>query len=321
MNMSKKTVVITGANSGIGYHVAMQLAEQGANIVMACRSMGKAEQARDELLSHVPGASVEIIPLDVSELASVHEFEKQFAEKVGVLDVLVNNAGIVTRDLSRNSLGYEMHMATNYLGAFALTGLLLPYFRKDAPARVVNVGSLAHRFGKLDFNDPNWNDSHYNLWKAYARSKIATAAFTIELNRRLQACGSNLMALGAHPGFAATDVGKKNGAAVPRTAFGQWYQDTMQALVVGKVEDAAEHIVHAVVADDVCGGDYYGPNGLFEIKGKTRKARLNPLARDVEFGKQVWAMSESLTGVRFLSADAGSAAHVAPLNEKASVNL
>lgn len=301
MNVSNRTVVITGSNSGIGFYQAQQLAAKGANIVMACRSLGKAEQARRDLLLRVPGAEIEILTVDVSEPESIIDFVERFVQHVGKLDILINNAGIVTRELSRNSVGYEMHMATNYLGAFALTGLLLPYFCKDSSARIVNVGSLAHRIGTFDFEDPNWDRTKYNLWKAYARSKIATAAFTIELDRRLQVSGANILALGAHPGFAATDMGKKNGVATPKSALSQWYQDRMESWVVGKAPDAAEKIVYAATADQVKGGDYYGPTGLFEIKGKIGSARLNPLAKDIEFGKKLWALSETLTGVRYLS--------------------
>lgn len=300
MSVSRKTAVITGANAGIGYQAALRLADQGNRIVMGCRSVEKANSARAELLSQIPQADVVVLPLDVSEPASVKEFAARFGEEVGQLDLLINNAGIVTPHLSRNSLGYELHLATNYLGAFALTGGLLPFFNGNA-GRVVNVGSLAHRFGKFDFDDPNWNKTQYNNWKAYARSKIATASFTIELNRRLQQSGSKVIALSAHPGFAATDMGRKTGATTPKTAFGKWYQDKMEAWIVAKPERAADPIVYAASADNVCGGDYYGPTGLFEIKGKTGKAKLNPLARNVEFGKRVWAASEALTGVHYLS--------------------
>lgn len=301
MNASKKTAVITGANAGIGYQAALKLAERDTRILMACRSMDKARQARRDLLARVPGANIEILPLDVSELSSIKEFVARFSEQVETLDILINNAGIVTPNLSRNSLGYELHLATNYLGAFALTGMLLPYFRKDAQARIVNVGSLAHRFGKFDFDDPNWNNTTYNNWKAYARSKIATAGFTMELNRRLQQSGSNVIALSAHPGFAATDMGRKSGATTPKTAFGRWYQGKMEAWIVAKPDRAAEPIIHAASAEDIGGGDYYGPTGLFEIKGKTGKARLNPLAKNIDFGRRLWAISESLTGARYLS--------------------
>lgn len=301
MSAPKKTVVVTGANAGIGYQVAVRLAENGAKILLACRSEEKAMLARNEMLVQAPHAEIDFLPLDVSEPASIQNFVTRFAELYGKLDVLINNAGIVTPQLSRNSLGHEMHLATNYLGAFSLTGLLLPLFRRNAMTRIVNVGSLAHRFGKFDFEDPNWKNSRYNHWKAYARSKIATAGFTMELNRRLQVAGYTTIALSAHPGFAATDMGRKNGATTPRTAFGRWYQEKMEAWIVAVPARAAEPIIHAASADDVNGGDYYGPMGLFEIKGKTGKARINPLAKNIEFGRRLWSLSESLTGVRYLS--------------------
>ena len=300
MSVDEKTVVITGANAGIGYQVALNLSRLGAKIVMACRSMEKAGEARTDLLGEVPGASIDIIPLDVSEPTSINEFVRRFGEQHSTLDILVNNAGIVTPNLYRNSLGYEIHLATNYLGAFALSGLLLPFFSKSGETRIVNVGSLAHRFGKFDFEDPNWSQRKFNHWKAYAQSKIATAGFTQELNRRLQMIGSETIALGAHPGFAATDMGKKSGAITPKTKFGQWYQDKMEAWVVGPPDQAAQPIIYAASKEGVEGGDYYGPDGLFEIKGKPAKARLNPLANNVDFGKRLWAASEALTGVCFL---------------------
>lgn len=297
----KQTVVITGANAGIGFEAALDLAGRGARIVMACRSMDKAEQARKDLLQQSPEAEVDILKLDVSEPESVKAFAQRFADEVGTLDVLINNAGIVTPILSRNSLGHEMHLATNYLGAFAVTGLLLPFFNPDVPTRVVNVGSLAHRFGRFDFDDPNWDRNKYNNWKAYARSKIATASFTQELNRRLKKSGSKIIALGAHPGFAATDMGRKTGATSPKTAFGRWYQGKLEAWIVATPDRAVQPILHAANGNGVAGGDYYGPTGLFEIKGKTGKAKINPLAMDLEFGKRLWSASESLSGVRFLS--------------------
>ncbi|RLT98737.1 oxidoreductase [Ketobacter sp.] len=301
MSGKEKTVVITGANAGIGYQVALAFCQQGARVVMACRSKDKAEQARSELLEQVPAGNIDILPLDVSELSSINEFARQFADEIGELDILINNAGIVTPHLHRNSLGYELHLATNYLGAFAVTGLLLPFFKSSRQTRIVNVGSLAHRFGKFDFNDPNWNQRKFNHWKAYAQSKIATASFTQELNRRLQLTGSDTIALGAHPGFAATDMGRKTGATTPSTRFGQWYQNKMEAWIVGPPNQAAQPILYAASENGVEGGDYYGPTGWFEIKGKPGPARINPLAKNVEFGKRIWAISESLTGVSYLA--------------------
>lgn len=301
MEAKNKTVVITGANSGIGFYVALQLASQGANIVMACRNSDKARYAQQELLDRVPGANIDILIVDVSEPESIAEFTQNFAKQIGCLDILINNAGVVAPKLSHNSAGYELHLATNYLGTFALTGSLLPYFRKHEHSRIVNVGSVAHRFGRFDFDDMNWQQQKFNHWKAYARSKIAIAGFTLELNRRLQQHRSNIVSVGAHPGLAATDIGQKTGVTTARNRFVRWYQDKMVAWVVANPADGALPIVHAAMGESVQGGSYYGPNGWFEIKGKPAKARINTQACEAEFGRQLWAVSESMTGIRYLS--------------------
>lgn len=301
INIANKNVVITGANSGIGFQVALQLASQGANIIMACRSLDKAKRAQHELLAKVPGANISILTVDVSEPESIAAFAQHFEKQVGSLDILINNAGIVTPNLSHNSAGYELHLATNYLGTFALTGLLLPFFTKDEHTRIVNVGSVAHRFDKFDFDDMGWQKGKFIYWKAYARSKVAIAAFTLELHRRLQKHGSNTLSVGAHPGLAATDIGQKTGVTTVKTRFGQWTQDKIVAWIVAQPAEGAMSIVHAAVGEGVAGGSYFGPNGWFEIKGRPAEARLNPQARGTEFGKQLWSVSESMTGVSYLS--------------------
>ena len=297
---SNKVAVVTGANAGLGFQTAIKLARLGMTVVMACRSMDKAKKAQSELLAEVPDANAIVLPLDVSEPNSIREFVRLFAEQVGRLDLLVNNAGIVGIPLARNSVGQEMQLATNYLGTFALTGLLLPYFREGSPGRIVNVGSLANRFGKLNLDDMNWEKTPYNEWQGYARSKVATLSFTTELNRRLRASGSHIIALGAHPGFAATDILRHTEAAKKKSAFSKWKEKQQRKLIPTPAK-ASESIVHAAVAEDVQGGDYYGPRGFFEIAGKTGKARVNPIAKNPDIGKRLWTLSEAMTGVKFLS--------------------
>lgn len=298
--MASRVAVITGANSGLGHHTAIELARAGATVVMACRSLERAETALRALRARVPDARALILPLDVSEPESIREFGRRFAERLDRLDVLVNNAGVVAVPLSRNSVGHELHLATNYLGAFALTGTLLPYFRADAQARVVNVGSLAHRLGKLDLDDLNWERTPYNEWKAYTRSKLALLTFTAELNRRLQRSGLDAIALAAHPGFAATEVSRNSAALTPSTAIGKWLSERI-ATVIPTPAEASRPIVHAASGAGVSGGDYYGPSGLLEIRGEVGRARLNPRARDLGIGRRLWELSESMTGVRYLS--------------------
>jgi NAD(P)-dependent dehydrogenase (short-subunit alcohol dehydrogenase family) len=296
-----RTAVITGANAGLGFQTALALARTGARVVMACRNMDKTGKAQSDLLAQVPDAQTIVIPLDVSEPASIRSFGHEFAERVGELHILVNNAGVVGIPLFRNSAGHELNFATNYLGAFALTGTLLPFARDEAPARIVNVGSMGHRLAKLDFDDLNWERTPYNQWKGYARSKLALLSFTMELNRRLQQRGRRIIALGAHPGFAATDIGADSAGLTPTNPFSRWLQDKVFRPLIPLAADAARPIVRAACAQDVRGGDYYGPSGFLEIAGKPGAARLNPIARDVEIGKRLWAASESMAGIRYLS--------------------
>ena len=298
--MSNTVAVVTGANAGLGYQTALKLARAGMTVVMACRSMERARQAQSHLLAQVPSAKTTIIPLDVSEPESIQEFGRRFSEQHGRLDILINNAGIVAVPLSRNRVGHEMHLATNYLGAFALTGTLLPFFRKDVQARVVNVGSLAHRLGKLDLADLNWEKTPYNEWKAYTRSKLALLSFTMELNRRLRQGSSNVIALAAHPGFAATEASKNSDALTPRNAFSKWINEKIRTLIPLAAE-ASSPIVHAARDDGVSGGDYYGPSGFLEIRGRTGRARVNPIVRDVDVGRRLWTLSESMSGIHYLS--------------------
>jgi NAD(P)-dependent dehydrogenase (short-subunit alcohol dehydrogenase family) len=298
--VSNSVVVITGANAGLGFETALELARSGARVVMACRSMDRAQRAQRDLLERVPAATAPILPLDVSEPESIRAFVREFSDRCGRLDVLINNAGIVAVPLSRNSVGHEMQLATNYLGAFGLTGLLLPLFPADGSARVVNVGSHANRLGKLPLDDPNWERTPYREFRAYARSKVALLSFTLELERRLRRSGSNVIALGAHPGFAATDIRRHSPKLTTRTSFGRWLE-SLGARLTPTAAEACRSIVHAACDEGVRGGDYWGPSGFLEIAGPPGRARVNPIARDVELARRLWSLSESLTGVRYLS--------------------
>jgi len=298
--VSPPTVVITGANAGLGYETALAFARTGAHVILACRSKERGEQARRELLEAVPSARTTLAALDVSEPESVRSFARELTDRGEPIDALIHNAGIVAVPLARNRVGHEMQLATNYLGAFALTGLLLPLFRTDGEPRVVTVGSHANRFGKLPLDDPNWEREPYGELRAYARSKLALLAFTMELERRLRRSGSQVVAVGAHPGFAATDIRRHSPKLTPPGFLGRWV-DTVGAWFTPTPAEACRSIVHAACDEDVRGGDYWGPSGFLEIAGAPGRARVNPVARDVELGRKLWSLSESLTGVRYLS--------------------
>lgn len=295
-----KTIVITGANSGIGFETAFHFARLGARVVMACRSPDKAASAKDQILAEVPNANLLVLPLDVSSLDSVREFARLFAEQVGQLDVLINNAGIALVEMGRNKDGHELQLATNYLGMFALTGLLLPFFNNEGLCRIVNISSLAHRTGKINLDDLNWETGEYTPWKGYANSKVAGMSYTMELNRRLADVNHNIIAVGAHPGFANTNINKGSATLSETKGLRKWMQTKLQSKIP-TAEQAAQAMILAAEGSDVKGGDYYGPGGFMEIGGKPGKAKINPLAKDTELGKKLWQVSEQMTGVSFLS--------------------
>ena len=298
--MTEKIAIVTGANAGLGFATTRALAQHGYRVIMACRNPAKAEEARRTLLEQEPGIALDCLRLDVSDLDSVHDFATRFAVDFGRLDLLVNNAGIVAMPLSRNRAGHEMQLATNYLGAFALTGLLLPYFHTDRQCRIVNVGSLAHRMGKLAFEDFNWETTPYDEMQGYARSKLALLTFTLELSRRLTHHGGDILAVAAHPGFAATEIlNNSNSTIAPKGALGRWLNNRLVVLIP-KPANAARSSVMAACADGVRSGDYYGPGGFLEIAGKPAPARVNPVARVPENGRRLWEISAAMTGVRFL---------------------
>ena len=300
--MQERIAIVTGANAGLGFQTSVALAKQGYRVVMACRNEAKAAKAREALLAEAPTAKTQVLRLDQSEPDSVQGFADAFIAEYGELDLLINNAGIVGLPLTRNSAGHELQMATNYLGVFALTGLLLSRFRAGMPTRIVNVGSLAHRQGKMDLDDLNWQTGAYKPMGAYGRSKLAMMAWTLELDARLRAIGSDTIAVSAHPGFAATEIGTNNPNPMlnPQNAFGKWFQNQVRRFIP-TADQAARPILRAACADGVQGGDYYGPGGFMEIGGAPAPAKINPKAKDPELRARLWALSESLTGVRYLS--------------------
>ena len=295
--MPARTIVVTGANAGLGFQLSLELTRTGAHVIMACRSAERAELARRKLLDEASDARVTTLPLDLSDPKSISDFGRLVIDRVGRLDVLINNAGIFGMPRTRNRAGHEIHLATNYLGPFALTGTLLPLFRDLPGARIVNVGSLAHRFGRLH-PDRLDTDDDTSPWRVYAQSKVALLAHTLELSRRLRDSGSHIIALGAHPGFAATEMAK-NPTTRAKTAVGRWLQRRVERWIPSAAA-AALPILHAVRAEDVSGGDYFGPGGWLEIAGAPARARLNSSALDEDLGRRLWSKSEALTGIHYL---------------------
>ena len=274
-----RTYVITGANSGIGLTTARALGAAGAHVVLAVRDLGRGRSAA----STIPG-STEVRQLDLTDLASVRRFA---AEWSGDIDVLINNAGIMAVPEGRTADGFELQLGTNHLGHFVLTNLLLP----GVTDRVVTVASGAHRMGRIDRTDLNWERRRYARWRAYGQSKLANLLFMIELQRRLDAAESPVRALAAHPGWAATNLQTRGGNRL-HDAFGRignrlWAQSD---------EAGALPTLYAAT-EDLPGGSYVGPDGRFELGGHPALVGRSDAALDLDTAAWLWAESERLTGV------------------------
>jgi NAD(P)-dependent dehydrogenase (short-subunit alcohol dehydrogenase family) len=295
-----KVVIVTGANSGLGYFTALELARKGALVVMACRSREKTESAMDSIRKEVPDAKLDFMPLDLADLKSIRGFAQAFAGKYPKLDVLCNNAGVMALPFRKTADGFEMQIGTNHLGHFALTGLLLDRLKATPGARVVNVASLAHNWTRgMDLDDLNWERKRYKKWDAYGKSKLANLLFTFELKRRLGRAGIAVKSVAAHPGYSATNLGVA-GPAMENSLLGKLMMDVGEALFAQSAEMGALPQLYAITLPEVESGDYIGPDGFRQLKGYPTKVGCRRIARDEELGAKLWVLSQQLTGVKYL---------------------
>jgi NAD(P)-dependent dehydrogenase (short-subunit alcohol dehydrogenase family) len=283
-----KVAIVTGANSGIGYETALVLAQKGATVVMACRSLPKAEVAADEIRQANPSGSVEVMKLDLGDLDSVREFVTAFQERYDRLDMLINNAGIMVPPYGKTAQGFETQFGVNHLGHFALSGLLLDTLLQTAQSRIVTVSSGAHNFGSIDFDDLNWERKAYQASPAYGQSKLANLLFTYELQRKLAAAGKDTIAVAAHPGWTETNLQQHSGvASFLNPMFAQ--SQPMGALPT----------LMAATDPKVQGGDYYGPAGFMEMNGNPTKVDSNKRSKDQTVAARLWQVSEEAVGVTY----------------------
>jgi NAD(P)-dependent dehydrogenase (short-subunit alcohol dehydrogenase family) len=285
-DLAGKTVIVTGANSGIGHAAAAALARAGATVVLAVR-----DQAKGEAAAATMRGTTEVRPLDLASLDSVRAFAAAWQ---GDIDLLINNAGVMIPPLSRTADGFELQFGTNHLGHFALTNLLLPHVA--VAGRVVTVSSDAHRGGAIDFDDLNWERKRYRPWRAYGQSKLANLLFTSELQRRLTEAGSTVKATAAHPGYAATNLQSHSGSRLMKVAMEQ----LGNRLIAQDAAGGALPTLYAAVAD-LPGGSFVGPSGPFGLglRGAPKLVGRSAAARDEEAARRLWTVSETLTGVSF----------------------
>jgi NAD(P)-dependent dehydrogenase (short-subunit alcohol dehydrogenase family) len=275
-----RTFVVTGANSGLGEATARLLADRGATVLLACRNVAKGEAAA----ARMTGA-VSVRRLDLADLASV----RAFADETPPFDVLINNAGVMAIPLQRTVDGFEMQIGTNFLGHFALTGLLLPVVAD----RVVTVSSNAHRWGRINLADLNWERRRYQRWLAYGQSKLADLMFAYELDRRLTRAGSAVRSVGAHPGYAATELQSNTGSRADRI------MSLGNRLLAQSAERGALPTLYAATMPDVKGGEYYGPGGVAELAGHPTRVGSSRSSKDAGTAAALWSLAEELTGVSF----------------------
>ena len=297
-DLAGRTAIVTGANSGIGFVTAEQLADHGAEVTLAVRDVARGEEAAERIVAARPHAKVDVQRLDLADLASVREFAAGWSAGQGSarLDLLINNAGVMAIPRRESSDGFEMQLATNHLGHFALTGLLLD--RISDRGRIVNVASGAHRMGRMDFDDL-MGEQRYSPWRAYGQSKLANLLFTNELSRRLTREGSGVLALAAHPGYAATNLQSVGPAMSGSKAQGA-LTSLANRLIAQSPEMGALPTLYAAVQPGLTGGDYVGPSGAGEMRGHPRSVRMSAAARDPLDAKRLWEVSEDLTGVTYL---------------------
>jgi len=302
-DLSGKTVVITGANSGLGLVAADALAAKGAQVVLACRDQAKGRAAEAEIRGRHAGAKTALMSLDLSSLADIRRFADAVQAAHPRIDVLMNNAGVMALPYRKTADGFEMQFGTNHLGHFALTGLLLDRMLKTDGARVVTVSSGAHRMGRIRFDDPQWEQG-YRKWPAYGQSKLANLLFAYELQRRLAAAGATAISVAAHPGYAATNL-QAVGPQMQGSSLLERLMEIGNTLFSQSAAMGALPQIYAAVAPGVQGGDYYGPDGIGELWGHPRKVTSNASSQDVNAARRLWTLSEQLTGVTYPLGTAG----------------
>ncbi len=299
-DMTGKVVIITGANSGLGLESTKALAAKGATVVMACRNLRKAEEAKAEVQQQVPNAMLDVMPLDNASLASVRAFAAAFKAKYGRLDILLNNAGVMAVPRQETAEGFEMQLGVNHLAHFALTGLLLDVLTSTPGARVHNTSSSAAFTGAINFDDLMGKKA-YSRWAAYGQSKLANALFATELNRRLKTSGHDTIANSSHPGLVMgnlqTNSLQQSGAPLTeRILYGLIGPLIGQDIRMGVLPQ-----LYASTAPEAKGGVFYGPK-TFRVRGYPVEQPCNDALNDAALRQRFWDVSEELTGVRYLSA-------------------
>lgn len=295
-DQSGRTVVVTGANSGLGFEATKAFARKGAEVVMACRNRERAESAREEIRSSVSDPSLSILELDLASLDSIHSFVDTFTQEYEDLHVLCNNAGVMAIPRRETVDGFEMQFGVNHLGHFALTGLLIDRLQEtEGETRVVTQSSGLHENGDIDFEDLQ-GQGDYNKWDAYGQSKLANLLFAYELDRRVQAMDGSVTSVGCHPGYADTGL-QKRGPAMAGSRIRLLAMKMANWLVAQSAERGALPMLYAATAPEISGGEYVGPGGFMNMRGSPAIQESSDRSTDKMLATRLWEVSEEVTGV------------------------
>ncbi|MFY4812810.1 oxidoreductase [Haloarcula sp. AONF1] len=297
--LTDRTVVVTGANSGLGLEGSKAFARRGATVVMACRSVERGESAAAEIREAVPNATLDVRECDLADLSNIASFADSLRGDYDAVDILCNNAGVMAIPRSETADGFETQFGVNHLGHFALTGHLLDLLEAaDGESRIVTQSSGAHEMGEIDFDDLQ-RERSYGKWSAYGQSKLANLLFAYELQRWLGNHGwDDVLSVACHPGYADTDLqfrGPREIGSTLRTAA----MGVANAVFAQSAEQGALPMLYAATAEDVIGGEYVGPGGLFDMRGSPEFQQSNDASRDEETAERLWEVSTDLTGVEY----------------------
>ncbi len=303
-DLKGRVAIVTGASSGIGEAAAFSLAAKGASVILAVRNQAKGEATLARLRASQPSADVKISIVDMADLASIRSFSARTLDAQPQIDILLNNAGLGMQPARAVTVdGFERQFATNHLGQFALTGLLLPGLLRAPSARVVAISSIAHRRGAIDFDDLQ-GASRYGGLKAYGQSKLANLLFAFELDRRSEAAGFSLVSVAAHPGVSNTGFMAAVGLPKPITML----TNVAMRVIAQGADRGSLPGLYAATMPNVQGGQYFGPNGAGELRGSPVPAAISVQARDEAVALRLWSESERLTGVTYGALDRPRAA-------------
>ncbi len=291
-DMPGRVAIVTGANTGLGLETTKGLVSKKIKVIMACRNIDKAKEAEALVLKAYPEAELELMALDLNSLESVRAFAIAYLLKYSRLDLLINNAGVMIPPFGKTKEGFETQMGVNYFSHFLLTLLLLPLLNKTEGARVVSLSSIAHKRAAIDFDNLN-SEKGYSKMKAYGQSKLACLMFAFELDRKLKASGSKVLSVAAHPGVSNTNLFQH------APAFLKSLSVFIVPFFTHSPDQAALPSLMAALGTEVQGGDYYGPTGLNDMKGKPGKAFSSHTAQQKEVASRLWTVSETLTNIRF----------------------